>query len=155
MSWWLSWSHRWLASCWPKNNWLQWTRDTGISKKFFYALGGKKLIFVLFFDILFINIIFVLEGLFVYEPVQLGSIVPETIVDLWNVWGLEDINVCSKTFLVLRNKLFSLSIQKNFSIENNYLKIKKLYFWEKIMIHNFSIYKLRHTVHKTTSVIRR
>ena len=38
---------------------------------------------ILFFDILLRNsICFVLENLFVYEPVQLGSVVPETIVDL-------------------------------------------------------------------------
>ena len=56
-------------------------RETQVYQESSFAHYGYQNI--LFFDILLINnICFVLENLFVYEPVQLGSVVPETIVDL-------------------------------------------------------------------------
>ena len=56
-------------------------RETQVYQESSFAHQGYE--FILFFDILLINnICFVLENLFVYEPVQLGSVVPETIVDL-------------------------------------------------------------------------
>ena len=53
------------------------------TKKVLLYITDIKILVILFFDILLRNsICFVLENLFVYEPVQLGSVVPETIVDL-------------------------------------------------------------------------
>ena len=53
------------------------------TKKVLLHIRAIKSLVILFFDILLRNsICFVLENLFVYEPVQLGSVVPETIVDL-------------------------------------------------------------------------
>ena len=112
---------------------------------FLHIMAIKKILVILFFDILLRNsICFVLENLFVYEPVQLGSVVPETIVDLWKVWGLEDFNVCPKTSLVQRNELFVLCFQKNFLIKNNYLvslvtSTRKLYIEDRGTVHKWPI----------------
>ena len=58
-------------------------RETQVYQESFFCTLGLLILVILFFDILLRNnSCFVLEYLFVYEPVQLGSVVPETIVDL-------------------------------------------------------------------------